>query len=65
MTRTSIFDGSSTDRPGLAAGLMACALVMLALQDSIVRLAGADTTLWQFHFMRATGNVVFLLLLFL
>jgi drug/metabolite transporter (DMT)-like permease len=63
MARASIFDGSSTDRPGLAAGLMACALVMLALQDSIVRLAGADTTLWQFHFMRTTSNVVLLLLL--
>ena len=63
MTRASIFDGSSTDRPGRAAGLMTCALVMLALQDSIVRLAGADTTLWQFHFMRASGNVVLLLLL--
>ncbi len=63
MTRASIFEGSSTDRPGLAAGLMAGALFMLALQDSIVRLAGADTTLWQFHFIRSSGNVVLLLLL--
>ncbi len=63
MTRTSIFEGSSTDRPGLAAGLMAGALFILALQDSIVRLTGADTTLWQFHFMRSSGNLVFLLVL--
>ncbi len=63
MTQASIFEGSATDRPGLAAGLMAGALVMLAVQDSIVRLTGADTTLWQFHFMRSSGNLVLLLLL--
>ncbi|MHA1528025.1 MAG: DMT family transporter [Alphaproteobacteria bacterium] len=63
MTRASIFDGSSTDRPGLAAGLMVGALVILAVQDSIVRLAGADTTLWQFQFIRSSGNLVLLLVL--
>ncbi len=63
MTRASIFEGSDSDRPGLAAGLMAGALFMLALQDSIVRLTGADTTLWQFHFMRSCGNLVLLLVL--
>jgi len=63
MTRASIFEGSSTDRPGLAAGLMAGALFMLALQDSIVRLTGSDTTLWQFHFLRSCGNLVLLLVL--
>ncbi len=63
MTRASIFEGSDSDRPGLAAGLMAGALVTLALQDSIVRYAGADTTLWQFHFIRSSGNLVLLLVL--
>ena len=63
MTRASIFEGSSTDRPGLAAGLMVGALVILAVQDSIVRLAGADTTLWQFQFIRSCGNLVLLLVL--
>jgi drug/metabolite transporter (DMT)-like permease len=63
MARASFFDGDDKDRPGLAAGLMAGALFLLALQDSIVRLAGADTTLWQFHFMRSSGNLVLLLVL--
>jgi len=58
MSRTSIFEGSDADRPGLAAGLMLIALVTLALQDSLVRLAGAETTLWQFMFLRSTGNVL-------
>jgi drug/metabolite transporter (DMT)-like permease len=63
MSRASLFDGSDSDRPGLAAGLMGSALFILALQDSIVRYAGADTTLWQFHFMRATCNMLILALL--
>jgi drug/metabolite transporter (DMT)-like permease len=63
MSRANIFEGSESDRPGLAAGLMAGALVLLALQDSIVRLAGADTTLWQFQFIRSSGNLVLLLVL--
>jgi drug/metabolite transporter (DMT)-like permease len=62
MERGSIFDGSDGDRPGLAAALMLAALLVLSLQDSIVKLAGADTTLWQFQFLRSTGNVLLLLL---
>jgi len=63
MSRVSIFEGSDSDRPGLAAGLMAGALVVLALQDAIVRLAGAETTLWQFQFVRSSGNLMLLLVL--
>jgi len=62
MARTSFFDGGDADRPALAAMLMLGALVTLGLQDSIVRLAGADTTLWQFQFLRSSGNFLLLLL---
>jgi len=62
MTRPSLLDGSETDRPGAAAGLMLAALLTLALQDSFVRMAGAETTLWQFQAVRSIGNVALLLL---
>lgn len=62
MQRPNIFDGSDADRPGLAAGLMLAALVTLALQDSLVRLAGADTSLWQFQFLRSSCNALVLML---
>jgi len=62
MARISILEGSDSDRPGLAAGLMLGALAVLSLQDSLVRLAGAETTLWQFQLLRSTGNVLLLLL---
>lgn len=63
MARTTIFDGSDADRPGMAAGLMLVALLVLALQDSIIRLAGADTSLWQFQLIRSAGILLLLLLL--
>ncbi|HUF87556.1 MAG TPA: DMT family transporter [Thermohalobaculum sp.] len=63
MSRTSIFEGSDADRPGAAAGLMLVALIVLALQDSIIRLVGADTSLWQFQMIRSMGNLVLLMVL--
>lgn len=63
MTRMSFLEGSDADRPALAAGLMLAALIVLALQDSVIRLVGADTSLWQFQLIRSTGNLLLLLVL--
>lgn len=63
MSRLSLLDGSDADRPALAAGLMLAALMVLALQDSIIRLAGAETSLWQFQLIRSVGNLILLLIL--
>lgn len=49
------------DRPALAVGLMLSALFLLALQDSIVRLVGGSTSLWQFQFLRSGLNLLLLL----
>ncbi len=53
-------DGTAEDRPGMAAGLMLAALAMLAVQDSLARMAGEHVSFWQFQAMRASGNVVLL-----
>lgn len=55
-------DGTSEDRPGLAAALMLFALAMLAIQDSLARMAGEHVSFWQFQAMRASGNMVLLCL---
>lgn len=54
-------DGTDEDRPGLAAGLMLSALAMLAVQDTLARLAGAEISFWQFQAIRASSNVLLLL----
>lgn len=53
-------DGTSEDRPGLAAGLMLTALAMLAVQDGLARMTGEHISFWQFQAMRASGNMVLL-----
>jgi drug/metabolite transporter (DMT)-like permease len=51
------------DRPALAATLMVSALSLLSLQDSLVKLASAEVSLWQFQLLRSTCNLVLLLVL--
>ena len=57
-----LLDGTDEDRPGLAAGLMLTALMMLAMQDALARLAGQEISFWQFQAIRASSNVVLLLI---
>lgn len=54
-------DGTSEDRPGLAAGLMLSSLAMLAVQDSLARMTSTEISFWQFQAMRASANVILLL----
>ena len=54
-------DGTDQDRPGLAAGLMLGSLAMLAVQDSLARMAGEHVSFWQFQAVRASGNAVLLI----
>lgn len=51
------------DRPALAATLMVGSLCLLALQDSLVKLASSEVSLWQFQLLRSACNMAFLLLL--
>lgn len=53
----------SEDRPALAAILMVGSLCMLSLQDSLVKLASADVSLWQFQTLRAVCNLAMLFVL--
>lgn len=59
---THFLDGTTEDRPGLAAGLMLTALSMLAVQDALARLAGEHISFWQFQTIRASSNAVLLLI---
>ncbi|MEM7189218.1 MAG: DMT family transporter [Pseudomonadota bacterium] len=57
----AFLDGTSEDRPGLAASLMLAALLMLAVQDSLARLTGEQMSFWQFQMLRAGMNLVLFL----
>jgi drug/metabolite transporter (DMT)-like permease len=54
---------ANEDRPGLAASIMLGSLVLLSLQDSLVKFASDSVSLWQFQFLRASINLVIVLAL--
>lgn len=56
---SKVLTGSSEDTPMLAVGLMLLALTMLSVQDAMVKLISADTSLWQFQTLRAVLNLLF------
>ncbi|MEM1161530.1 MAG: DMT family transporter [Pseudomonadota bacterium] len=58
---THFLDGTSEDRPSLAASLMMLALIMLAVQDSLARLTGEEMSFWQFQMLRAGSNLILFL----
>ncbi|MEM7211452.1 MAG: DMT family transporter [Pseudomonadota bacterium] len=53
-------DGTERDSPGMAGSLMLTALAILAVQDSLVRLAGMEISFWQFQAIRASSNFLLL-----
>ena len=55
--------GPSDDRPTLAASLMVFALCLLSLQDSFVKLASSEVSLWQFQMLRSACNLALLAVL--
>ncbi|MEM7669597.1 MAG: DMT family transporter, partial [Pseudomonadota bacterium] len=63
MSRLDFLDGTETDRPPVAAGLMLMALFTLGFQDALVRIAAEDTSIWMFQIIRASGNLILILLL--
>lgn len=55
--------GSNEDRPALAAMLMVSSLCLLGLQDSFVKLASSEVSLWQFQLLRSVCNLLLLVCL--
>lgn len=61
--RGHFFAGVREDRPAFAASLMVSALCLLGLQDSLVKLASSEVSLWQFQALRSSCNLALSLLL--
>ena len=51
------------DNPPLAASLLVGGLFLLGLQDAVIKLTSGDISLWQMQLIRASGNLVLLVLL--
>ena len=53
----------SADNPIAALGMLGIGIVLLSLQDAIIKSLSADLSFWQFQLLRSTLNIAFLILL--
>ena len=51
------------DNPPLAASLLVSGLFLLGLQDAVIKFTSGDISLWQMQLIRASGNLVLLVLI--
>ena len=54
----SVFDRPAHDRPMMALGLLLIGVLVLALQDTLVKVASPQTSVWQFQAIRSFFNVL-------
>ena len=54
----SVFDRPAHDRPMMALGLLLIGVLVLALQDTLVKVASPQTSFWQFQAIRSFFNVL-------
>jgi hypothetical protein len=57
VSRFTLFQAPTGDRPLAALGLLLCGIIVLALQDSLVKLIAPHTSFWQFQALRSVGNL--------
>jgi len=63
ISRFTLFQAPTDDRPLAALGLLLCGIIVLALQDSLVKLIAPHTSFWQFQALRSIGNLSFIIAL--
>lgn len=54
--KIALFERPTGDNPITALVLVLCGVMVLGLQDSLVKFMSSDTSLWQFQVLRAIGN---------
>ncbi len=61
--RFSLFQQPAGDRPLAALALLMMGILVLSLQDSLIKLMAADTSFWQFQSLRSLANLSFIVIL--
>ena len=59
----SVFDRPTQDRPMMALGLLLLGVLVLALQDTLVKVASPQTSFWQFQTIRSFFNIILILII--
>lgn len=61
--KLSLFSHATEDRPLLAIGLLLIGVLILSLQDSLVKLVSIETSIWQIQTVRSLMNLCILFVL--
>ena len=61
--RITIFDRPTQDRPMAALLLLLTGVLVLALQDTLVKVASPQTSFWQFQTIRSAGNLFIIIII--
>lgn len=61
--KRGFLDSDTVDRPALAASLMIFALMLLGLQDALIKFTSGMISLWQFQLIRSALNLTLVLIL--
>ena len=59
----TLFERPTEDRPMMALGLILAGVMVLALQDSIVKVVSPNTSFWQFQLVRSLFNLTFIVII--
>ena len=59
----TLFERPTEDRPMMALGLILAGVMVLALQDSIVKVVSPNTSFWQFQLVRSIFNLTFIVII--
>jgi len=56
-SRFSLFSAPSGDNPFTAMGLLLFGVIVLALQDTLIKYIAPETSFWQMQTIRSFGNL--------
>ena len=61
--RFEFFNPQLKDNPFTSLSMLVLGVIILSLQDSLIKFMSSDTSFWQLQFIRSIGNIVLLLLI--
>ena len=59
----NILNPQKEDNRFLALSLIILGVIVLSLQDSLIKLMSSDTSFWQLQFLRSSFNIIILILI--
>ena len=63
MLKFNFFNPQVTDNPVSSLTMLIICVIILSLQDSLIKYMASETSFWQLQFIRSIGNIILLFLI--